>query len=654
MSRSRIGLRSGRRHGALGRATVRIARASGVAACLGLIAAGTAGARTGAALELVQRYSPIIAVHPQKAACGPGEPYRPTVVGLVLGNRDVVLRNARGRIVRRAPSAQDLFDATTGDYIDLPGDPLKPGCVYERDFRRWYGKRHPSVYARTAIDPRHPERLALQFWFFYTFNDFTNKHEGDWEMVQLDFQAGTAQEALAIGPYQIDLAQHAGGERGEWTQDPKLSKQGSHPIVYVATGAHAAYFQSRLYLGKGGSTVFGCDDTRQTSLRSAVRPILLPGGTVARSSPFAWIDFRGRWGQREAGINNGPLGPASSEQWTHPIAWADGLRTGSLVVPGGNLLGLSVTRFFCGAVGVAATAFNWATLHTTVFFILAGLVLVALLVAITRTTWRPGDTQPLRRPRAAGQIIRASRRVYWEHRWTFAGIGLIFIPVSGLAAGLQWLVFHLTRVDQLVALDGRRGAGTVFLALLIGDLAGAFATAAVTAAVASALSELDLGRRVSPLEAYRLAFGRLRSLSAATALQLGLSLVLALTVVGIPVVVYRFIRTSVFIQACVLDDRSARDSLRVSRQLTRRHWWRTFTLVTVVDAVAVLSGPLLGVGLLLISPQSLSSIDLTGAVIYALTVPFASIALTLYYFDLQCRISLSAITSSPKTAPAAL
>ena len=28
-------------------------------------------------------------------------------------------------------------------------------------------------------------RLALQYWFFYPYNDYTNKHEGDWEMVQL-------------------------------------------------------------------------------------------------------------------------------------------------------------------------------------------------------------------------------------------------------------------------------------------------------------------------------------------------------------------------------------------------------------------------------------------------------------------------------------
>ena len=30
--------------------------------------------------------------------------------------------------------------------------------------------------------PRHPGRIALQYWLFYVFNDFNNLHEGDWEM----------------------------------------------------------------------------------------------------------------------------------------------------------------------------------------------------------------------------------------------------------------------------------------------------------------------------------------------------------------------------------------------------------------------------------------------------------------------------------------
>ena len=51
----------------------------------------------------------------------------------------------------------------------------------------------------------------MEYWFFYTFNDFTNKHGGDWEMAQVDFDAATPEQALKTGPYQVDFARHAGG-----------------------------------------------------------------------------------------------------------------------------------------------------------------------------------------------------------------------------------------------------------------------------------------------------------------------------------------------------------------------------------------------------------------------------------------------------------
>jgi hypothetical protein len=50
-----------------------------------------------------------------------------------------------------------------------------------------------------------------------------------------------------------------------------------------------------------------------------------------------------------------------------------------------------------------------------------------------------------------------------------------------------------------------------------------------------------------------------------------------------------------------------------------------------------LSGPLLGVGLLLLTDHSLNFINLAASLVYTFTVPFAAIQLTLYYFDLEAR-----------------
>jgi hypothetical protein len=113
-------------------------------------------------------------------------------------------------------------------------------------------------------------------------------------------------------------------------------------------------------------------------------------------------------------------------------------------------------------------------------------------------------------------------------------------------------------------------------------------------------------------------------------------------VIGIPFAVYYFIRMSLFAQACVLEDQTAIASLRASARLIRGHWWRTLGLTVLIDAIAVLSGPLLGVLILLLTARSLTFIDITGSIVYALVVPYAALALTLYYFDLQARSSGSA------------
>jgi hypothetical protein len=589
------------------------------------------------ATQLAARYSPVASIQPQAKPCGSGEAYRPTVVDLLLGNPEVVLRDTRGRIVKRAPTARELSNAPADDYIDMPGNPLRPGCTFERDFRRWYGKRKPTVYAHLANDPGHPGKLALQYWFFYTFNDFTNKHEGDWEMEQVDFEASTPEQALKTAPYEVDYAQHAGGERAHWAGDVKLTKDGTHPISYVASGSHADYFQRKLYLGTGGGAIFGCEDTRLATAHISPKPVMLPDTPVPAGSRYAWLDFRGRWGQKEAGINNGPTGPAQSSQWTHPIAWADALRSESLIVPGVRALGIGVTRFFCNAVSSAAVAWNWALIHPLVFWALLGIVVLGVLITLRITTWRPPDPRPMRRTRRGGQILRASRRLYFENVWTFIGIGLVFIPVAVVAGGAQWVLFHLTSIKDFVALDGRLGAGTVFLAILIGDIGAVIAAAAVTAAVAVSLRELDAGRRITPLEAYARAARNARGLGGATALQFFISLLLVLTVVGIPLAIYLFVRTSLYAQDCVLQHNTAVGSLQGSRQLTRGHWWRTFGFTAVVDVLAIVSGPILGVLVLLLTSRSLTFIDVTGSIIYALVVPYAAIALTLFYFDLGAR-----------------
>jgi hypothetical protein len=255
----------------------------------------------------------------------------------------------------------------------------------------------------------------------------------------------------------------------------------------------------------------------------------------------------------------------------------------------------------------------------------------------------PPRPDPLQTEREGGQILRASSRLYGSNLALFVAMGAIFIPVALITAGIQWVLFHLTGAGSLVALDGRGGAVTAFLALVMGGIGAAMASVFTTAAVAFALRQLDAGLPVRGMDAFHGAVERLGALVGATARQYAAAILLAITVVGLPFAIARYVRWSLFAEACALEDLPAKGSLRRSAELVKGRWWRTFKFSAVVIVLAALSGPLLGVGLLLLTDGSLNFINVTGALVYTFTVPYAAIALTLYYFDLEARRGASTV-----------
>src|SRR5262249_53811644 len=147
--------------------------------------------------ELAQRYAPVVRLVEQDEECGHGEAFVPTNVDLVLGNSEVALRGPwdKTNVVKVAPTAQDLSKALFDYRLDFPGDAGAPGCAYDEWSHRINQGHAPTMYARVVTQPAYPDELALQYWFFYVFNDFNDKHEGDWEMIQLDFDAATPAQA---------------------------------------------------------------------------------------------------------------------------------------------------------------------------------------------------------------------------------------------------------------------------------------------------------------------------------------------------------------------------------------------------------------------------------------------------------------------------
>ena len=98
-------------------------------------------------------------------------------------------------------------------------------------------------------------RVALQYWFHYYYDDWANRHEGDWEgitlLLELSAETIRRNEELSsvelledIVIQDVGYASHEDGYRRLW-QDVQKTAEG-RPVVYVARGSSASYFAWRL------------------------------------------------------------------------------------------------------------------------------------------------------------------------------------------------------------------------------------------------------------------------------------------------------------------------------------------------------------------------------------------------------------------------
>jgi hypothetical protein len=596
------------------------------------------GTPEAAAQELAERYAPIAMLREeQDPPCETSaEQYQPTSVGTMLGNPKVTLTHEvpGGGLekLKGAPTATDIAGLPDGYYLNLDGEALGETCVYARDFAqlREEGRAPAIVYAHIAREPNH-SGFALQYWFFWYFNQFNDLHEGDWEGMQLTFEAETPAAALREEPHEIILFQHAGGERASW-EDSKVQKEGSRPIVYPAAGSHATFYDSAVYIenGQHGSGV-GCDNTTEPLRELPLRPVLLPEA-AAETGPFKWLTYEGRWGEREKGYNNGPTGPTTKTVWKEPFAWMGEQRTTSPRLPGGSIAGPQITGAFCGAVASVSDFINLEAKSrpAAIATLLALAVLIALFVGLTR--WGPVDLTQLRAKRAFGQLVRTARQLYGRHWRVLVPIalaGLVIIAGTNLLAGL------------LAGGSGAdRAAGRAGVNLALADLVETIArpiALAVVAAIVVIFMRLLVEARPAGFRAcwdgVRERFWRI--VAALLLATLGLFL-MAITVIGIPFAIWKLVGWSFVGQEVLFTDKSLRESFHGSSELVRGRWWHAVRVVVFLAALLLVAGPVLTLGLIF-TPLPFLAINLLGALIFALLIPYATIGQTLLYFDLQAR-----------------
>lgn len=281
---------------------------------------------------LLRRFAPrlrydsqetFFADHPQQLMVLPG-------VALQAADRTVLARSDDGTLTLERLGAEA---GSTGQRLSIIG----------RDYRARYAavrEEHPGLrnhlVARAAYD--REGALWLQYWAWYLYNDYRlaanlGLHEGDWEMVQLRLD-GSGEDAA---PTDAVYAQHHHAERRPWD---RVETDGGAPVVFVARGSHAAYFEAGVFETDAWIDIA---DGRRTSPRSTL--LIVDGDErtdgAARSDggaqpaadarpatdPYGWTRWRGRWGDTEPRIDGvesaGPDSPCQRDQWADPLTLFD-------------------------------------------------------------------------------------------------------------------------------------------------------------------------------------------------------------------------------------------------------------------------------------------------------------------------------------------
>lgn len=653
-------IRTGQRRRSAWAATV-VALLCAVLALVPLAPAGAQDAPAGPApsaaeVALAERYAPVVRLQerPGDGSCSQGEPYEPIDVELLFDNEEVALRGPwdRTNVVQVGPSAERLSGGLWGYHLDFPGDPLDPGCGYAEWSERLSEGTPATAYARVVGEPGFPDRIALQYWFYYVFNDWNNNHEGDWEMIQIVFPAGGAEEALSVEPIEVGYSQHASAERAAWGEDKLELVDGTRPVVHPAAGSHANFYENQLYLMRSEAEGMGCDDAGGDYRELRPDIDVIPTARADHLMTHPWLGFDGRWGEKQSGVFNGPTGPNDKRQWTEPISWSlESWRDRSFSVPSGGAVSPRATDFFCGAVAAGSEVLRRAKANPgPVALVLAGLV--ALLIwSIRRTRWQPTDTRDLPAPRAWGQQVSTAASLVAQRPRLFLGIGLLFLPLGLLITLLQYALFELTALEALLDEAGGDNAFVGSLALIIGLFFAILGLALVQAAVARALGDLVEGREVTPPSAYRSVLRDWRVLVRALAIAVALQVALQFSLVLLPVAIYLLVRWSLLAVVVGAEGDTGVSPLRRASQLTRGNWLRVATMVIGVTGAALFLGPAVGTIALIVTDAAFGTVNLIAAVVYVVAVPIAALALAYLYHDLRAEEQAAARAGAGPAGP---
>ncbi len=589
--------------------------------------------------QLADKYAPVLNIKVQPYECDTvGESYLPVSVDTIFGDPEVKLMQRveeNGKMVDKevmtAPTAADLYGLDDTYYIDLPGDSRQPGCDFETWSRARYAElgTQPSIYARVAMEEGVEGKVVLQYWFYWVYNQFNNLHESDWEMIQLTFDANTVEEALAAeAPSSVAFAQHAGGESAEW-DDKKVKRDGDHIYTYSAAGSHATYYQPAVWIGWGANGAgFGCDtiDPDIETLGTPSQIILLPSTTegITQTDDLAWLNFDGRWGERQSWEFNGPYGLNTGSKWLTPISWTEDIRNYSLAIPHNETIGPGPSALFCSISSIGGSALALFPVYPQIVLAVTVVMLgaIAWFVFWARHQIKKAIVQYLGHVRHYGPVSL----------WLL----LVAIVSNFLTGALRDLFQSLSNDNIRLTAGGDGGAFSLAPTFGFGTMQQ-FALAILVAPVIMVLTEqyAQGERNGHLLDVWKETLPKWWVLIRVNLLNAVILTLLAITIIGIPIAIYKNVQWFWSSQSAILNDARVMQARHQSRRLSKRHWWSTLRMSILVAVVSGIPGPIVGMLFFVTSLVSIETAGLISGLIYAICYPIAVIASTLYYMELR-------------------
>jgi|GEM_PF-2192164 len=192
-------------------------------------------------------------------------------------------------------------------YIDF--SPVWDGLLTSKETGYISLNPSPTVYEYGWYDAKKVYPYAVQYWFFYFYNDWTGDHAGDWETITLFFDSlGHPKEAAYSTHYEA---------RKHFYCNLEIQNDFKHPHIFVSNGGHGSY-------AKAGDTNYGggAFDNHYGD-QNKIDPTLYTLKSLMNQKPEHWINFKGRWGDKD----DSPRGPKYRTDATDdPVKWVGWLK----------------------------------------------------------------------------------------------------------------------------------------------------------------------------------------------------------------------------------------------------------------------------------------------------------------------------------------